>query len=234
MVKKEQTHDKKIISNPIFCIQCVICAVVLVVITLINIFLPLQMTELCEFVLSNIESKTQETPLARFSQQVIGFIFLDVNAKGKKDDELPNFDVAASGSSFDDFSTELQITLPVNNYYISSDYGWRTDPYTNEWSFHNGIDLASPQGEPVYSFMAGVVEKNVYSTSYGNYLQLRHEDGSVTLYAHLQYAFVREGEIVEAGAKIGTVGNTGRSTGAHLHFETIVDNTRLDPTIFFN
>ncbi len=231
--KKSITKKSRILNNSIFRAQCILCSALLVFLTIISMFFPAQLATYENFIISTIEKNDEKSPLARFSQQAIAMFFIDASAKSK-DINLPDFDVAPYGNSFDMFETKLITVSPVKNYYISSDYGWRTDPFTDEWSFHNGVDLAAPLGEAVYAVMDGVVEKNVYSTSYGNYLQLRHEDGSVTLYAHLQYAFVREGEIVAVGTQIGTVGSTGRSTGAHLHFESISENINLNPASLVN
>ena len=80
----------------------------------------------------------------------------------------------------------------------------------------------------------GIVAAARHSQSYGNYLRLSHADGEETLYAHMQYLYVRTGEVVKAGEPIGTVGQTGRATGAHLHLEWLCNGIRYDPAGIFN
>ena len=84
------------------------------------------------------------------------------------------------------------------------------------------------EGTRVLAAMDGVVSAARRSTTYGNYLRLSHSGGQETLYAHLQYLFVRAGEVVQAGQPLGTAGETGRSTGAHLHFELLEQGIRYD------
>lgn len=119
--------------------------------------------------------------------------------------------------------------LDTAEWRVSDAYGWRTDPLTGKEGFHRGTDLACAEGTRVLAAMAGVVTSARRSASYGNCLRLSHSSGQETLYAHLQYLFVRPGEVVQAGQPLGTAGETGRSTGAHLHFELLVQGVRCDP-----
>lgn len=113
----------------------------------------------------------------------------------------------------------------------TSGYGWRADPMGGEDSdFHTGNDLAAAQGTPVLAAAEGVVRLAGVHKSYGNYLKIQHAGGDETLYAHLQYVFVHSGEQVQAGQQLGTVGQTGRVTGPHLHFELWHEGVRYDPT----
>ena len=102
---------------------------------------------------------------------------------------------------------------------ISDVYGKRIDPFTGKPAFHSGLDLACAEGTAVRAVQDGVVTAAAYSPSYGNHLRILHPDGCETRYAHLQYLYVRPGEVVQAGQTLGTVGQTGRATGAHLHLE---------------
>ena len=119
--------------------------------------------------------------------------------------------------------------LESSGWRVSDAYGWREDPFTGQKTFHRGIDLACGEGTPVLAVMDGVVSQARMSNSYGNVLRLCHENGQETVYAHLQYLFVRPGEVVGAGQIIGTVGQTGRATGAHLHFELWSHGNARDP-----
>ena len=118
--------------------------------------------------------------------------------------------------------------LGTTAWRVSDAYGWRTDPITGEEVFHRGTDLACSEGTLVLAAMDGVVIAARRSATYGNYLCLSHSGGQETLYAHLQYLFVRAGEVVQAGQPLGTAGETGRSTGAHLHFELLEQGVRYD------
>ena len=113
---------------------------------------------------------------------------------------------------------------------VSDPYGWRKDPFTGEKAFHRGVDLACEEGTPVLAALDGVVTAARRGTAYGNYVRLTHGDGQETLYAHMQYLYVRAGEVVTAGQRLGTAGQTGRATGAHLHFEFLTGGIRYDPS----
>ena len=123
----------------------------------------------------------------------------------------------------------LCFPLETTQYRISDPYGWRDDPFTGEPAFHKGIDLACAEGTAVCAAGDGVVIQAKRSASYGNFLRILHPDGTETLYAHLQYIYVRAGEVVRAGQTLGTAGQSGRATGAHLHFELQKQGTACDP-----
>ena len=123
---------------------------------------------------------------------------------------------------------KARFPLGTTAWRVSDAYGWRTDPITGEEAFHRGTDLACSEGTLVLAAMDGVVTAARRSATYGNYLCLSHSGGQETLYAHLQYLFVRAGEVVQAGQPLGTAGETGRSTGAHLHFELLEQGVRYD------
>lgn len=114
---------------------------------------------------------------------------------------------------------------------ISSRFGAVADaPTHRRHSPHAGIDLVAPEGTPVLAFEAGrVVAVSNDPEGYGRYVMLSHGEGRQTLYAHLRRVYVREGQALEAGAFLGELGSTGASTGAHLHFELILEGRRVDP-----
>lgn len=125
----------------------------------------------------------------------------------------------------------LQFPLPKGSCTRTSGYGWRTDPMGGQGTeFHYGADLAAAAGTPVYAAAPGVVRTAGSHPSYGNSLRLLHAAGDETLYAHMQYLFVRAGETVQSGQLLGTVGQTGNATGPHLHFEILHKGLRYDPT----
>lgn len=114
---------------------------------------------------------------------------------------------------------------------ISSRFGNRPDPFTGVIGFHNGIDIAgSPVGTPVAASMAGVVAQVGYNTTFGNYVILRHPGTSFqTMYAHLTKWVVAQGQSVRQGQEVGELGNTGYSTGPHLHFSIFKNGEAVDP-----
>lgn len=102
---------------------------------------------------------------------------------------------------------------------VSSAFGWRSDPFTGQARFHKGVDLAAAYGTEVRAFDGGVVKSAGEQSGYGLTVVVDHGGGRETLYAHLSSLTVAPGEVVEAGQGIARSGNSGRATGAHLHFE---------------
>ena len=127
--------------------------------------------------------------------------------------------------------------MPVKKtdiYRISSHYGQRTDPFYKVTKFHGGIDFSGPVGLGIYATGDGVVvkvEKN--KSGYGNHVLIDHGYGYKTRYAHLHTIKVKKGEKVKRGQEIGTMGNTGKSTAPHLHYEVITNNKAVNPVHFF-
>lgn len=114
-------------------------------------------------------------------------------------------------------------------YRFTSGYGWRRDPFNGRRSFHNGVDLATYRGAPIYPALAGQVTAVGYSKVYGNYVIIRHHSGYQTMYGHLSYISIRRGSYVTTDTKIGGVGSTGRSTGPHLHFTIYKNGATINP-----
>jgi murein DD-endopeptidase MepM/ murein hydrolase activator NlpD len=118
--------------------------------------------------------------------------------------------------------------------YLSSPYGWRKHPVSGEYLFHEGVDISAYVGTPVYSTAQGRVEKIMYSKyGYGNRILIKHAYGFETLYAHLGTILVKRGQWIRKNQLIGTVGNTGTSTGPHLHYEIRKNNEPRDPLGYF-
>jgi murein DD-endopeptidase MepM/ murein hydrolase activator NlpD len=116
---------------------------------------------------------------------------------------------------------------PVSSKYITSNFGMRKDPISGELSFHTGIDLRANTGASVMASMEGVVSVTGENRLYGKFIILSHPNGYKTMYAHLNAASVKQGDKVAQGRKIGEAGNTGYSTGAHLHFTIYDKNEKL-------
>lgn len=140
---------------------------------------------------------------------------------------------APSGAREEAYCLAQPLVFPLEGGQAArtSGYGWRADPMGGSGSdFHLGNDLAAAEGTAVLAAAGGVVRVAGTHSSYGNYLRILHDDGDETLYAHLQYLFVHAGQRVEAGQRLGTVGQTGNTTGPHLHFELLHRGIRYDPT----
>lgn len=126
-------------------------------------------------------------------------------------------------------STAPKYIWPVSGGRITSEYGWRTDPFTRERSYHGGTDIGLPEGTPIYASGAGVVIEAGPKGNYGNAVVIQHDDGLVTLYGHASKVLVSKGQRVAQGQLIARVGSTGRATGPHLHFEVRKNNVTIDP-----
>lgn len=115
---------------------------------------------------------------------------------------------------------------------LSSNYGYRADPFTRGAALHTGMDLRAEHGSPVRATGPGKVVTAEYSGGYGNMVEIEHAGGLSTRYAHMSAILVSEGQMVTAGTLVGRVGSTGRSTGPHLHYETRIDGEPADPNRF--
>lgn len=117
---------------------------------------------------------------------------------------------------------------------LSSPFGWRKHPIMNEYLFHEGVDISARPGTEVFSTAQGKIVKVLYSKyGYGNRVVIQHAYGFETLYAHLGNIYVKRGQWVRKNQKIGTVGNTGLSTGPHLHYEIHKSGEFRDPLGYF-
>jgi murein DD-endopeptidase MepM/ murein hydrolase activator NlpD len=117
---------------------------------------------------------------------------------------------------------------------LSSTFGVRGDPFTGMSRFHNGIDLAGDIGTPVVAAMSGRVSMAGYNPNYGRYIILSHAEGFQTLYGHLDTFRVRRGDRVKQGQLIGMMGNSGYSTGSHLHFSIFQRGEPVDPSRYLH
>ena len=112
---------------------------------------------------------------------------------------------------------------------ISSPGGLRYNPVTGRREFHDGIDIAAPIGTPIVAPKDGIVLAVGTSATYGRYLRLGHPDGYISFFAHLYATVAQEGDILRQGERIAYSGNTGRSTGPHLHYGIFRDGQFVDP-----
>jgi len=113
--------------------------------------------------------------------------------------------------------------------WISSDFGYRLSPFTNEKEFHKGLDICNRRGAPIVSPADGVVTAVETDAGYGRIITINHGRGLVTRYAHLDKAHVKKGQAVKRGQEVAVVGNTGRTTGPHLHYEVHLNGVPVNP-----
>lgn len=122
---------------------------------------------------------------------------------------------------------------PVSGYRLTSAFGMRLHPVLGYYRMHNGIDMACSQGTPIYATRAGKVTRTAYQASgAGNYVSINHLDGFSSIYMHMTHYVVSEGQTVSQGQLIGYVGNTGISTGPHLHFGISYAGTYVNPLAY--
>src|SRR5258708_34908006 len=125
-------------------------------------------------------------------------------------------------------------TMPVEAGYYSSNYGYRLDPITGRSTFHTGVDIIASPGTTVMAAAGGVVSTVAYVPEYGNLVDVDHDNGLTSRYAHLSKSLVRVGDVVMKGHKIALVSATGRTTGPHLHFEVLEKGIPLNPNKFLS
>ncbi|MCX4349148.1 MAG: peptidoglycan DD-metalloendopeptidase family protein [Alphaproteobacteria bacterium] len=126
----------------------------------------------------------------------------------------------------------IPLGKPVWSYWVTSEYGTRSDPFKKTKASHKGIDLASRTGNKINIKAKGKVTRAEFSGGYGNLVVVDHGNGFQTKYAHLNKIYVKKGEHLEIDDTIGEVGTTGRSTGPHLHYEIIYMGANVDPMPF--
>lgn len=117
---------------------------------------------------------------------------------------------------------------------ISDPYGWRTHPITGKRSFHNGLDIGNKTGTPIYAVADGKISSTGRQKYFGKFIGITHKFGYKTNYAHLHKIYVKEGDEVKRGQIIAEMGNSGRSTGSHLHFEVLRYNKYRNPYKYLN
>ncbi len=123
---------------------------------------------------------------------------------------------------------------PIRAAFNSSSYGWRIDPFNGNKAFHEGLDFSANAGAPIFAAAGGIVSAAETMPDYGKIVIVSHGSGLETRYAHTSKILVKVGERVEKGQVVALVGNTGRSTGPHLHYEIRLNGNALDPRKYLN
>ena len=126
----------------------------------------------------------------------------------------------------------LPLSAPLRSYYVTSGFGKRRDPLNKRWAAHYGVDFGSHVKAKVYSTAPGIVKVSGWKGRYGRYVEIDHGNGILTRYGHLGKSYVKRGEKVKFQQKIGLLGNSGRTTGPHLHYETVFKGRAINPKKF--
>lgn len=154
---------------------------------------------------------------------------------GNFDDRLVRAEKAITRlSALRNGARSLPLGLPLDTISVSSTYGPRMDPFLATPAMHTGTDLRAEYGTPIHATAAGKVVSAGRNGGYGLMVEIDHGNGVVTRYGHMARILVSEGDEVNAGEVVGQVGSTGRSTGAHLHYETRLASGPVDPQMFLD
>ena len=127
---------------------------------------------------------------------------------------------------------KLPLTAPMNSFYITSGFGKRRDPINKRWAAHYGVDLGNVFKSSVYATAPGVVTFSGWKGKYGKLVEVSHGAAIKTRYGHLNKILVKKGQKIKFREKVGLMGRTGRSTGAHLHYEILFTNRYKNPMKF--
>lgn len=169
----------------------------------------------------------------------VGFSVFDDHTAGLTDIEYELERLGAVLFEVEQAATELDLALmaypnrdPVPGGQRNSSFGKRIDPFNGRAAFHSGVDYQAPTGTPVLASAGGRVVFAGYHRQYGYMVEIDHGNSLVTRYAHCSRLFVKAGDVVTPSQRIAAVGSTGRSTGAHLHFEVLRNGMFVNPATY--
>ncbi|NKI26875.1 M23 family metallopeptidase [Arenibacter sp. 6A1] len=175
-------------------------------------------------------ARERERLLMAIEERIIGFLY-----------RIPDYSYIGSLETYLKYRPNLLAQFPAavplgkGDYSISSNYGTRIHPISEKEKKHYGIDLAAPSGTKVHATASGTIKELGYSPKgYGIYIVMRHRFGFETIYGHLEKVLVHKGETIAQHQIIGTLGNTGNSTGYHLHYEILKNKEKIDPRPSFD
>jgi len=154
-----------------------------------------------------------------------------------KTDEKIKFSAAEATEAHGKTSlnTNTHFSSPIaGEYRISSNYGYRTDPFNRKRAFHKGIDIPVPKNTPVYASKEGIVDFAGRDRYNGKFIRITHDNNYQTIYGHLSQIKVKKGKMIKKGDVIGYSGNTGRSTGPHLHYQVNYKGDSVNPNSVLN
>lgn len=149
-----------------------------------------------------------------------------------KEDQLEALDGLMSGRRVQPRNYLANMPVRTEGVHMSSNYGYRSDPFSGRATFHGGIDFAGPAGTKIMAVAPGIVTKSGPHTGYGNMIEISHGDNMVTRYAHASRLLVKVGDLIAKDQAIALMGSTGRSTGSHLHYEVLKNGQQVDPASY--
>lgn len=251
MVKSYSGKEKKDYFTGIMIAQCVVCAI-LVVFMLVSAgsdgkFASLMKEGYLRFMTADFsgedfseafkniseytavfsENKSQQAQSV-FSENTTQEEISDEPATGGVNLEFSSLETL-EGVSLENIEISFEMNEPLDDYEITSRFGYRVSPVSGETGIHTGLDMAAAYGTPIMAAADGTVVDAAYDNSYGYYVKILHKDNTVSIYAHCSSLCSDAGDEVKQGEKIAEVGSTGASTGNHLHFEVRKDNIRINP-----
>lgn len=196
----------------------------------------------------DLDTLLKKTPAAKLRSKVQGFSTAQVSGNSDEGMGGPLIPVSYSSknrTTTDEMQTRFQYLLeltrvmntlpvgrPIKRLHVTSPFGVRTDPFTENEAIHSGIDIQDSYGANVYATAPGKVTFAGRFGAYGNCVEINHGRGIVSRYGHLKEVKVRQGEKVERYSIIGAQGNTGRSSGTHVHYEVRVNDRAVNPEPF--
>ena len=190
-----------------------------------------------EFRFSETPGRGGPTPSIALSEEIS---FEDFESKIKdisrslddRSDKLGVFDSVLMAGRL--AAKAIPTTLPVETGYHSSNFGYRIDPFNGRQAFHTGVDFIAASGSEILAAAGGVVAAAEIHPEYGKMIDIDHDNGLTTRYAHLSIMVVKIGDVVLKGQRIGALGQSGRATGPHLHFEVREHSVPLNPNRFLS
>lgn len=176
-------------------------------------------------------------PLANSKKDNKGGVFVPDSVSVLENDELSKqavetFSSLENNLYYKEVMKKVPLGKPVWSYWLSSPFGKRKDPFNSKSARHKGVDLASNTGNKIKTMAEGKITRAGWATGYGKVIEIDHGNGFKTKYGHLNKIYVNKGQVVAQNDVIGEVGNTGRSTGPHLHYEILYNGAHLDPMVF--
>lgn len=183
----------------------------------------------------NLDPRAMERAARAEAQSAMGgpFEMLASSADGSLDPRFERLGLSLQRMSTLELALEgVPRVVPATVTRISSNFGYRRDPFNRRGAMHNGIDFKGPYGSEIYSAAKGEVTFAGWKGGYGRTVEVTHTNGIVTRYAHLSRIGVSVGQAVEPGAVLGGLGSSGRSTGPHLHFEVRINGRAVNPRPF--
>ena len=243
--KKEEILKKNLIQT----IICIIALAAFVLINNINVPFTSNISKKINSILSyNIDFKSVYKDVETFARDSGIFtsgksedsdepeemeeIVLQVHEEKEDDNSEEEFrDGFPRNTCEDEIDINRDVIAPVKGN-VGSEFGMRNHPIYGREIFHYGIDIEAEEGTPIMAAMGGKVEKTARNDGYGNYIIINHEEELFTLYAHCSEIIAEEGQEIKIGESIAKVGNTGNTSGTHLHFEIWKDKKALNPLYY--